>query len=100
MPGDTSYDIWTDWPMFLWRNDAELAGPHRTAEIADASGMLCLLVFVVLVLPFFGAGHFLRISGCCGHFGLDSLFSEPCILRPTSPRARWRVRPPWYLSPL
>ena len=39
MPGDTSYDIWTDWPMFLWRNDAELAGPRRTAEIANASGM-------------------------------------------------------------
>ena len=44
MPGDTSYDIWTDWPMHLWRNDAELAGPPpRTAEIANASGMLASL---------------------------------------------------------
>ena len=44
MPGDTQYDIWTDWPMHLWRNDAELAGAPRTAEIANASGMFLKII--------------------------------------------------------
>ena len=64
MPGDTQYDIWTDWPMHLWRNDAELAGAPRTAEIANASGMFLKIIML----------HFLRISGVWWPLRLDPPF--------------------------
>ena len=57
MPGDTQYDIWTDWPMHLWRNDAELARPVLTTEIANASGIVDfgLLLTIFFAIPGFVA---------------------------------------------